>query len=70
MFAEEMQQYMNRLLDLEGSAFLPDLLKYELFFTLYSLVFWNFQCLQTPLTILLLLPVRLLLFLLLLLRPA
>lgn len=28
MFAEEMQQYMNRLLDLEGSAFLPDLLKY------------------------------------------
>ena len=31
MFAEEMQQYMNRLLDLEGSAFLPDLLKYECF---------------------------------------
>ena len=28
VFAEEMQQYMNQLLDLEGSAYLPDLLNF------------------------------------------
>ena len=45
MFAEEMQQYMNRLLDLEGSAFLPDLLKYGYFYLSWiCTVFWNFQC--------------------------